>query len=506
METVRCPSCAEENPAKFRLCGYCGTPLAAVLPPSEVRKTVTILFSDLKGSTALGERLDPEALHEIKNRYFDSMAAVLERHGGRIEKYIGDAIMAVFGLPRVREDDAARAVRAAAGMQAALAELNAELERAYGVRLESRTGVNTGEVVATADPTADQRLADGDAVNVAARLEQAAPAQEVLIGQVTYELVRRQVEVESVEPLTLKGKSEPVPAYRLVAVRDADAGRDGDAAPFVGRELELAALRGTFEGAVEGRACRLVTIVGEPGVGKSRLIADFTEGLGRDATILHGRCLQYGEGITFWPIIEIVREAAAIEPDDGPDEARARIAALLAGTPDPDGIVDRVAAAVGLADAQFPVSELFWGIRKLLEAIAAERPLVLVVDDLQSAEPTLLELVEHLVDSIVGRAVLIVGSARHDLLASSPEWGQRPGMERLVLEPLSAADAARLVAAILGATGLDEAVVAQVVTAAEGNPLFVEQMVSMLVDRGHLELRDGAWVTRGGLDRCARRS
>src|SRR5215213_1528420 len=217
---VLCPQCNEENPPKFRLCGYCGAPLvpaAPALPAREVRRTVTIIFCDLKGSTELGGVLDPEALHEVKERYFAAMAAEITRHGGKIEKYIGDAIMAVFGLPLPHEDDALRAVRAAAGMQAALGKVNAELSARYGVTLANRTGVNTGEVVANDDPTADQKLATGDAVNVTARLEQAAPENEIYLGQTTYRLVRDAVEVEAVEPLELKGKTERVPAYRLVS-------------------------------------------------------------------------------------------------------------------------------------------------------------------------------------------------------------------------------------------------------------------------------------------------
>ena len=242
---IRCPNCNEENPPKFRLCGYCGTPLhaeapPAPLPPREVRRTVSIVFCDLKDSTALGERLDPEALHEVKDRYFAAMAAEITRHGGKIEKYIGDAIMAVFGLPVQHEDDALRAVRAAAGMREALRTVNEQLGTAYGVQLANRTGVNTGEVVANEDPTADQKLATGDAVNVTARLEQAAPANEVYIGETTWRLVRDAVEVEAVAPLELKGKQERVPAFRLVS-RDGRARRHG-AAP---RHADRRPRRGT---------------------------------------------------------------------------------------------------------------------------------------------------------------------------------------------------------------------------------------------------------------------
>ena len=219
-----CPACAEENPPKFRLCGYCGAALTGAAPPPapvlavrEMRKTVTIVFSDLKDSTALGERIDTEALHEVKERYFSAMNAEITRHGGKVEKYIGDAIMAVFGLPQAHEDDALRAARAALGMGVALDKLNQDLRQRYGVALANRTGINTGEVVANDDPSADQKLATGDAVNVAARLEQAAPVGQIYLGESTWRLVRDAVEVEAVAPLVLKGKAQPVAAYRLLA-------------------------------------------------------------------------------------------------------------------------------------------------------------------------------------------------------------------------------------------------------------------------------------------------
>ena len=378
-ETIRCASCGEENPSKFRLCGFCGTPLAAgtpviagaaptvappgpahppvpagqatddsnpfgsllapapsrpaatapILPATEVRKFVTLVFTDLKDSTALTGSIDAEAMNEIKSRYFTSMAVEIERHGGKVEKNIGDAIMAVFGLIRAHEDDALRAVRAAFGMQKALAALNEDLKRYYGVQITNRTGVNTGEIVANTDPNADQNLATGDAVNVAARLEQNAPAGEILIGEVTYELVKQSVEVERLE-LTLKGKPEPVPAFRLIDVRSEPVPvLAAAAAPFVGREAEMAVLRGAFGEVVENRTARLVTVIGDAGVGKTRLISDFMASVRDDAAIFRGRCLAYGDGITFWPLVEIVRSAARIGEEDSPETARGRIAALL---------------------------------------------------------------------------------------------------------------------------------------------------------------------------------
>ena len=497
MQIQVCPNCGEENPAKFRLCGYCGTPLAEALPPQELRKTVTIIFSDLKGSTALGETIDPEALHEIKNRYFEAMADVLAHHGGKIEKYIGDAIMAVFGLPKVREDDALRAVRAALGMQETLHRINLDFERAYGISLAARMGVNTGEVVATADPNADQRLADGDAVNVAARLEQASPAMEVLIGDLTYQLVRDQVDVEPVEPLTLKGKAEPVPAYRLIAIRSEPTLVTATRSPLVGRNAETSVLRDAFEEATRERQARLVTIVGDAGVGKSRLIADFVGLIGDDATVLRGRCLPYGDGITFWPIVEIVRQAAEIADDDPPDAADKKIARLIGpDAADSERIVQRIASAIGLTTSTFAVSELFWAIRSLFEELARDRPIAVVIDDIHSAETTFLELLEHVVDS-AGASILILCSARHELLDNRPDWGEQPGMRRLVLRPLSETDTEAMIDQILGRAGLAADVRARVARAAEGNPLFVEQMVSMLLDRGIIQTVDDRWVATG---------
>ena len=329
-----CPNCGEENPPRFRLCGYCGTALApaeAAPAAREIRKTVTIVFSDLKGSTDLGERLDSESLREVMTRYFDAMRAELEAHGGTIEKYIGDAIMAVFGLPILHEDDALRAVRAAAGMQAALSRLNDALEEGWGIRLASRTGVFTGEVVA-GDPTGGQRLVTGDPVNTAARLEQAAPPGEILIGELTHRLVREAVEVEAVAPLELKGKGERVPAYRLIAVRREEAhGRavTVEASPLVGRAEEMARLRAAFGEALQQGSLRTVTIVGDAGVGKSRLIREFLVSVEEEAFVVRGRCLPYGRGITFWPLVEIVRAAAEIDDDEPAERARAKVLALV---------------------------------------------------------------------------------------------------------------------------------------------------------------------------------
>jgi len=487
-----CAQCGTENPDVAKFCLACGSPLAAAPPPQEFRKVVTIVFSDLKGSTSMGERLDSESLREVMSRYFDAMQAELERHGGVVEKFIGDAVMAVFGLPKLHEDDALRAVRAAAGMQRALAELNDELERHWGVQLANRTGVNTGEVVA-GDPTSGQRLVTGDAVNVAARLEQAAGEREVLLGDLTYRLVRDAVEVEPVEPLELKGKAEPVPAFRLVSVTDRSEGwtRRQDA-PMVGREAELELLLSTFQDVLADRRCKLVTVFGDAGVGKSRLNDEFLQTLGARAHILRGRCLSYGEGITFWPFAEAIRQAAAIREDDPAEVGRAKLASL-AGQENGD-VVGRVASAVGLSIEQFPIDELFWGARRLLETLAQRKPLVVLFDDIHWAEATFLDLIEHLVDSVQDAPLLLLCPSRHDLLEQRPGWAERPGATGIFLEPLTAADTEQIVENLLGRAGIAEDARARIVSAAEGNPLFVEQLLSMLIDQELLRFEDGRWA------------
>jgi class 3 adenylate cyclase/tetratricopeptide (TPR) repeat protein len=490
---LTCPACGEENPPKFRLCGYCGAALvaaAAPIPAREVRKTVTIVFSDLKGSTALGEHLDPEALHEVKERYFTAMAAEITRHGGKIEKYIGDAIMAVFGLPRAREDDALRAVRAAIGMQAALRGVNEDLTARYGVALANRTGVNTGEVVASDDPTADQKLATGDAVNVAARLEQAAPENQIYLGEMTYRLVRDAVEVEAVEPLELKGKAQLVPAFRLVAAPGLDGLVRRHDQPLVGRDEELGTLTALFDQVVSERAARMVTLVGDAGFGKSRLVHEVIDRIAAGARVLTGRCLPYGDGITFWPLLMMVREAADIRDADSPEIALDK---LLQAVGDPE-VANRLASAAGLVSTPFPLSELNWAARKFFEGWSSTVPLVAFVDDIHWAEPAFLDLLEHVQLTATDSPILLLTTARHDLIEARAAWGTQPGSVRLALRPLSDGAAAQVVSNLLGSAGLSIEVTRRIVQAAEGNPLYAEQMLSMLIDSGALQMRNGRWV------------
>lgn len=489
-----CPSCGEDNPDKARLCMMCGTPLRRV-EPQEVRKTITLLFCDLVGSTALGERLDPESLRAVIERYFTEMRSVVERHGGLVEKYIGDAIMAVFGLPRAHEDDALRAVRAATDMASVLRTLNIELERRWGVTLSNRTGVNTGEVV-VGDASLGQRLATGDAVNVAARLEQAAGTNEILIGEPTFRLVRHAVDVVPVEPLALKGKSERLPAYRLMGVSKAAEGviRHLDA-PLVGRAAEVASLTDSFRKAVAERVCRLVTVEGEPGVGKSRLVQEVVDRLRPQASVLRGRCLSYGEGITFWPLVEIVRQAASIDDEDSSATARDKLFRVL-GAEHKD-IADRVGSLTGLSSSSYPLEESFWAVRRLFEILSSIRPLVVVLEDIHWAEHTLLDLVQHVV-SVDGEApCLLICTSRLELRQARPDWlGDRDNASMLRLDALSERQSEELIGALLGEA--DAAVRSRVTTAAQGNPLYLEQIVSMWLDEGSVVRDAGRWKLTSG--------
>jgi class 3 adenylate cyclase/tetratricopeptide (TPR) repeat protein len=468
----------------------------------EVRKTVTALFADVTGSTALGERLDPESLRAVMTRYADEMRAVVERHGGTVEKFIGDAVMAVFGVPTVHEDDALRAIRAAAEMREALATLNVELERDWGARLEVRIGVNTGEVVA-GDPASGQSFVTGDTVNVAARLEQAAEPGEILLGEETQRLVRDAVIVKAVDPLELKGKAERVPAFRLLDVTPGAAAfaRRLDS-PLVGRDRDLARLRQTLEEAIEQRACRLATVVGDAGLGKTRLVNELVDLEGVRVRTVWARCLPYGEGITFWPIAEIVHAAAGLDEPDTAEEARAKVRTLLEGFEDGVEVADRVSAAIGLGgEGGGEIQETFWAVRRLLEALARERPLVVIVEDVHWAEPTLLDLVQYVAGFSADHSILVLCSSRPSIRETRPDW-ERSGVV-VGLEPLTEGECELLIENLLGQTGLAEAVRARITDAAEGNPLFVEEMLRMLIDDGTLERTNGHWTARGDLSRVA---
>jgi class 3 adenylate cyclase/tetratricopeptide (TPR) repeat protein len=462
-----CANCGRENPADAGFCNGCGKALVATPAPREQRKTVTVLFCDVTGSTAMGERLDPESLRQVMRRYFDAARTVIEHHGGTVEKFIGDAVMAVFGVPVLHEDDALRAVRAAAGLRDALTALNPELERDFGTTVTVRTGVNTGPVVTGTE----ERLATGDAVNVAARLEQAAAPGEIVIGPETWRLVRDAVTVTPLAPLDLKGKSLPVSAYRLLGlIGDARDMRGRSDSAMVGRATQSRMLDDAFANVVDGRSCSLFTVLGAAGVGKSRLTNEFLSRI--DVLKVQGRCLSYGEGITYWPVISIVKQVL-----DGPSGAGA--AALMARDV-------TVATAIGtlLGDLRVTTSsiEIAWAVRKLLEAAAETGPLVAVFDDVHWGEPTLFDLIEHIGDFSRDAPILILCLGRPELLDRRPGWGGgKLNATTVLLGPLSTADTDALIDELLpAASGIPVALRDRVRATAAGNPLFVEEIVAMV--------------------------
>jgi class 3 adenylate cyclase/tetratricopeptide (TPR) repeat protein len=436
----------------------------------ERRKTVTVFFSDIADSTSLGESLDSEALRRVLGRYFEEVRAILERHGGTLEKFIGDAVLAVFGVPSTREDDALRALRAAVEIRDRIDFLNEDFERELGIRIGVRTGVHTGEVVVEASGAGF--TASGDTMNVAARLEQAAASGEILIGAETRLLGGDAILVEPLSPLQLKGKAQPVEAFRLVRVlpHASPYGRRDDA-PLVGRRAELAVLHDIFRQAVDREECVLATVVGPAGVGKSRLVREFLASLDDTARILVGHCVAYGEGVTFLPLAEALANVLGPEPREG-------VRGLLADDDRADQIADRIAAALGAEERGGSGEETFWAFRRLLEAIAGERPLVLLVDDIHWAEPTLLDLLEYVASFSSGFPIMLLCSTRSELLEERPTWSApRENATVTVLEPLSEDDATTLVDHLNAGRELGGEERRRILDAADGNPLFLEQLL-----------------------------
>jgi class 3 adenylate cyclase/DNA-binding SARP family transcriptional activator len=438
---IVCGSCGATNANGAQFCQSCAAPLTVAAPTPEARKTVTVLFCDVVAFTELAGRLDPETLRQVMSRYFELASDVLGRHGGTVEKFIGDEVMAVFGVPVVREDDALRAVRAAVELRESIAALESEL--ASDARLQVRIGVNTGEVVA-GDSAAGHGFVTGDPVAVGKRLEETAAPGEILLGGETHGLVAHAVEATPLEPKKLKGKHETLQAFRLAAVdAEATAIPRRDDAPLIGRERELDRLRSLYARIAGGAGARLVTLVGEPGIGKSRLARELIAGVEGEATVLVGRCPPYGEGITFRPLWELLRQAGHEQELTGSSH------------------------------------EIFAAARRILEQLAEERPLVAAFDDVHWAEPTFLDFVEYLAGRLGDAPVLLLCMARPQLMESRPNWLQEPA-SAVILEPLTEADSERLLEA-LGAPAAARSRIAEV---AEGNPLFVEQLAAITDEHG----------------------
>src|SRR5512132_2962729 len=476
---LTCASCGEQNPERARFCLNCGASLAAGQRRG-ARKVVTVVVCDVTGSTALGERLDPESLGRVMARYFERTRAVLERHHGLVQKFIGDAVVAIFGVPVVREDDALRAVRAAAAMQDAVAEMDPEGAPAIEVRI----GVATGEVMveeAGGDP-----LVIGEAVNLATRPQAAAGPGEVLLDRRTWHLSRDALVAAEVEGID---------AWRLVDVSPDGLGhaRRSDN-PLVGRLAELQLFDWVFQRTVRTSTCHLLTVLGPAGVGKTRLVAAAVDALDDAATVLYSRCSADAEGSSFWPVAEIVRRAAEIKTADSPEQAEAKLTELL-GVPDADEVADRLGRLIGLSPAPVTSEDAVWAVRRFLEVLADRQPLVVVVDDLHWAKPALLDLLEQVAALAREARLLLVAVARPELLEQRPGWsGGRLNASTMLLEPLAAEESATLLEHLAGEAPLPADATDRITSTAEGNPLFLEELLAMLLEEGRLRRHGGRWV------------
>jgi len=493
-----CTACGQKNPQEARFCLSCGTSLAAAAPRGEERKIITVLFADLVGFTTKAERLDPEAVRAMLDPYYAQLRKELERFGGTVEKFIGDAVMAIFGAPLAHEDDAERAVRAAFAIHAAVAAMNAA-DPDLGLRV--RIGVNTGEalVVLDARPSEGEAMAAGDVINTAARLQTAAPPDGIVVGEATYHATAHAIDYRELEAQQVKGKALPVAAWIAVAPRYVRSRRETSRAPLVGRASDLTALRERWQRVRSSGRPALLTLLGPPGIGKSRLLREFTAELGGVA--YWGRCLSYGEGITYWAIDEMVRDAAGILHSDEDGAMAAKLDSLVASLGGADAVEARTltialgtlmgsstAPMTDLSRGRITQTELHWAIRRVFELIAARRPIALVFEDLHWAEPTLLELIRYIADGADG-PILILGSGRPELTETRPAFVADVDGERrtLALSALTAVQSETLLSGLLGAPHLPPGAVERLVRNAGGNPLFLEETVGMLAAPGMTE-------------------
>jgi class 3 adenylate cyclase/tetratricopeptide (TPR) repeat protein len=500
-----CPQCGQENPDGFRFCGSCGSAMAAVAT-SEERKVVTVLFADLVGFTGRSEGMDVEDVRGTLAPYHALLRDQLEHYGGTVEKFIGDAVMALFGAPVTHEDDPERAVRAALSIRAAIDRLN---EQEPGLDLHVRVGVNTGEalVVLGADAGRGEGVASGDVVNTAARLQSAAPVDGILVGETTYHATDRAITYRQVEPVVAKGKARPVPAWEAVEAR-ARFGVDvvqRPTTPLVGRGAEVDLLLDALRRCGAERAVQLVTLVGVPGIGKSRLVWELFEAVEREpdfVTWRQGRSLPYGDGVTYWALGEMITAQSGILDSDTADEAKAKLSAtvadLIGDEAEAAWVEEHLRALAGL-EADGPSSgdrksEAASAWRRFLEALAERNPLVLVFEDLHWADDALLDFVDHLVDRAGGVPMLVVCTARPELLDRRGGWGGgKRNALTIALSPLADDDVARMIGGLLEQAVLPAETQAMLLATAQGNPLYAEEYVRMLIDRGHLHQDAGRW-------------
>jgi class 3 adenylate cyclase len=492
-----CPRCGEENLDRARFCQACGRPLDATADDDrDVKKTVTILFADVVDSTGLAVRLGPDRFRRVMASYFDVAKSTVERHGGTIEKFIGDAVMAVFGIPELHEDDALRALRAASEFTRALERINAELASTGFAPIRVRCGIDTGEVLAGGIAEGES-LVSGDTVHVAARLQQIAAPGEVLFGRATHRLVSGSIRAHSLEALSLKGFEDAIHAYRLVEVLPEHLHDSLPIdAPLVGRDHEMGLLYEAFERVCDRRRCELFTVLGNVGVGKTRLVLEFMRAVEGDATLLHGRCPSYGESSTFYPLTEIVKQSLNVTDDEAKSTVRRKLDAAVSRR-----AAKAIAQLIGLEDLQGSARDNFWAAAELLARISRSRPLVVVVDDIQWGEATFLELIKQTIERVASAPILVVCIARTELLELNRGWlKEQDNAASVMLAPLGDQECTRLVEYVLGAGRASDGARNLIVRSAQGNPLFLQEMMAMLIDEGLLVDEEGRYVLNIGPD------
>jgi class 3 adenylate cyclase len=473
-----CPSCGHENPPGARFCNACATPLPDAAPAlAEERKIVTVLFVDLVGFTARSEQLDPEDVRAIQTPYFARVRAAIESFGGTVEKFIGDAVMAVFGAPVAHGDDPERAVRAAFAILG-------------DVGLDVRVAVNTGEALVSvaANPAQGEGIVAGDVVNTAARLQSAAPVNGILVGEETYHATRAAIAYEELEPVVAKGKQHPVRVWRALGPRADLGARAAAEVPMLGRSSELDALLGIWERVVADRRPQLVTLFGPAGIGKSRLSSEFTQAVQqRDGRVVWGRSLPYGEVTPYGSFAAQVKQVAGIFDTDPADEAATKLdraaRTLLDG--DASEVASHIAMLIGVGreGAARDRQTLFYSARRFVEGIASAQPTVLIFEDIHLAAASMLDLLETLASRVHDVPLLLLTQARPELLAERPAWGGGlPTYTALQLEPLSRDDSAELARRLFDAAGAGGQAASALAETAEGNPLFLEELVASVAE------------------------